>query len=198
MRPPCASQQSTDTLAVERFKSCDSAVARREVPASYGRGRVVSIPSVDVAMVSLEPELLSSSVSFPVLVLSMLAHTGREAAQHCSSISHDAYSALRPDVSITSRFQGQLSRAGEHVQMKMRVRLAQVCRFVLGGGQVRNVSSTMVDCRVEHSPSDHFAISTLRLSSFCVKFLYSQRVKGSFVRLELKYFYICRRSTAHP
>lgn len=68
LRPPCSSQQSTDTLAVDRFRSCDSAVAIREELASKGRGRVVSIPSVVAVVVSLESELLVSSVSFPTLI----------------------------------------------------------------------------------------------------------------------------------
>lgn len=68
LRPPCSSQHSTETLAVDRFRSCHSAVDTSEELASYGRGRVVSIPSVVVVVVSLESELMVSSVSFPELM----------------------------------------------------------------------------------------------------------------------------------
>lgn len=68
LRPLCWSQQSTNTLAVDRFRSCHSASDISEELASYGRGRVVSTPSVIVAVVSLESEPVRASVSFPELM----------------------------------------------------------------------------------------------------------------------------------
>ena len=73
LRPPWASQQSTETLEVESSRSSNSAVANSEASASYGRSRVVSASSAidDVALSS--SELLISSVSFPVLMTLVLS-----------------------------------------------------------------------------------------------------------------------------
>lgn len=52
---------------MDRFRSCHSTVANRDELASYGSGRVVSIPSVVVVLLE-SGSLISVVVLFPSLV----------------------------------------------------------------------------------------------------------------------------------